>query len=107
MFKRARQGIATDEETWLDEVIDRAGPAGNFIAESSTVRGIRGGEWLIPDLGLHDTFEGWVAAGRPTLLQEACDRVDHILATHKSLPLGEEVDRELKHIQSRATVQKT
>ena len=107
MFKRARQGVASDEDKWLEEVIDRAGPAGTFIAESSTVRGIRGGEWLIPDLGRHDTFESWAAAGRPTLLQEAREKVDQILATHQPLPLDEDVERELTHIQDRAGAQDT
>jgi trimethylamine--corrinoid protein Co-methyltransferase len=107
MFKRARQGVASDEDKWLEEVIDRAGPAGTFIAESSTVRGIRGGEWLIPDLGRHDTFESWAAAGRPTLLQEAREKVDQILATHQPLPLDEDVERELTYIQDRAGAQET
>jgi trimethylamine--corrinoid protein Co-methyltransferase len=107
MFKRARQGVASDEDKWLEEVIDRAGPAGTFIAESSTVRGIRGGEWLIPDLGRHDTFESWAAAGRPTLLQEAREKVDQILATHQPLPLDEDVERELTYIQDRAGAQDT
>jgi trimethylamine--corrinoid protein Co-methyltransferase len=107
MFKRARQGVASDEDKWLEEVIDRAGPAGIFIAESSTVRGIRGGEWLIPDLGRHDTFESWAAAGRPTLLQEAREKVDQILATHQPLPLDADVERELTYIQDRAGAQDT
>jgi hypothetical protein len=43
MCKRARQGIATDEERWLEEVIRVIGPAGNFLSEESTVQGVRGG----------------------------------------------------------------
>ena len=102
MSKRVRQGIAVDEDKWLDEVIDRAGPGGSFIAEPSTVRGIRGGEWYISRLGLHDTYESWLDAGRPTLLHEVREKVDHILATHQPLPLDEEVERELDRIQQRA-----
>jgi trimethylamine--corrinoid protein Co-methyltransferase len=102
MCKRARQGIATDEGKWLEEVIDRIGPGGSFIAERSTVSGIRGGEWYISNVGVHDTFEGWEAAGRPTLLREVREKVAQILATHEPLPLGEDVERELDRIQQRA-----
>ncbi len=102
MCKRACQGIASDEDKWLEDVINRIGPSGNFLGERSTVRGIRGGEWYVGQLGWHDTFEAWEAAGRPTLLEEAREKVDHILATHRLLPLDEEVERELDRIQKRA-----
>jgi trimethylamine--corrinoid protein Co-methyltransferase len=102
MFKRARQGIASEPELWLEEVIARAGPGEGFIAEPSTVKGIRGGEWHIPKLGLHDTYEAWEAAGKPTLLAEARERVDSILATYEPWPWDEAVDRELARIQRQA-----
>ncbi len=102
LCRRARQGILADDEQWLEEVIHSVGPGGNFLAERSTVRGIRQGRWYISDLGLHDTFEEWVAAGQPRLRDEARQRVDEVLATHEPLPLDEDVERELKQIQARA-----
>jgi trimethylamine--corrinoid protein Co-methyltransferase len=102
MAKRAYQGIATAEGNWLEDVIHSAGPGGSFIAERSTVSGIRGGEWYLSKFGLHDTYESWVTAGRPTLLDEARERVAQILATHEPLPLNEDVERELDRIQKRA-----
>lgn len=102
MCKRARQGIATDEERWLEEVIRVIGPAGNFLSEESTVQGVRGGEWRVSQLGAHDTFEGWVAAERPRLLEEARQKVAQILATHQPLPQPAEVEHELDRIEKRA-----
>jgi trimethylamine--corrinoid protein Co-methyltransferase len=102
MLKRTRQGIAVDDAKWLEEIIDRVGPGGDFLAERSTVRGIRSGRWYISRFGVHDTFEGWVEAGRPRLLDEARDKVNSILSSHKPLPLDEDVDRELDRIQQRA-----
>ena len=102
MCKRAHQGIASNEDKWLEDVIHRAGPGGDFIAERSTVKGIRGGEWYLSQLGWHETFEAWEAAGRPTLLDEVREKVEHILATHQPLPLDEDVERELDRIQKRA-----
>jgi trimethylamine--corrinoid protein Co-methyltransferase len=105
MSKRAHQGIASDEDKWLEDVIARIGPGGGFIAEHSTVKGIRGGEWYVSQLGVHDSFEGWEAAGRPMLLEEARDKVKHILMTHKPLPFDADVERELDRIQKRAQVE--
>jgi trimethylamine--corrinoid protein Co-methyltransferase len=102
MLKRTRQGIAVDDDKWLDDIIDQVGPGGDFLAQRSTVRGIRSGRWYISRFGVHDTFEGWEDAGRPTLLDEAREKVDSILSSHKPLPLDQDVDRELDRIQKRA-----
>jgi trimethylamine--corrinoid protein Co-methyltransferase len=102
MYKRTREGVSSSDDRWLEDVIAQAAPGGSFIAEPSTVRGIRAGEWYIPRLGAHDSFEGWQDAGRPTLLEEARERVDQILATHKPLPLDRTVEIELARIHQRA-----
>jgi trimethylamine--corrinoid protein Co-methyltransferase len=106
MYKQARRGIVTDEEKWLDDVIEQVGPGGNFLAQRSTRAGIRGGEWYIPKLGVHDPFEAWDAAGRQSILEEVNEKIDHILATHRPLPLGEDIERELRNIQQRAQAAK-
>jgi len=63
---------------------------------------MRGGEWYVGKIGLHDAFETWEAAGKPSLLKEINEKLDHILSTHWPLPLPEEVERELACIQDRA-----
>ncbi|MEE8392427.1 MAG: trimethylamine methyltransferase family protein, partial [Anaerolineae bacterium] len=102
MAKRAHQGIATSADKWLEDVIDRVGPAGNFLSERSTRKSTRDGEWYVSRFGLHDTYEKWEADGKPTLLDEVRQRVDEILATHEPLPLDEDVERELEKIHKRA-----
>jgi trimethylamine--corrinoid protein Co-methyltransferase len=102
MFTRARQGIAVDDGKWLEDVIDQVGPGGHFLAEMSTVRGIRSGRWYISRLGTHDSYEGWEAAGQPKLLEEAREKVNEILSSHELLPLDEDIERELEQIQKRA-----
>jgi trimethylamine--corrinoid protein Co-methyltransferase len=102
MCKRAHQGIATDADKWLEDVISDAGPGGSYIAKRSTVKGIRGGEWYISQLGVHAAFEQWDINGRPMLLEEVREKVDHILATHEPLPLDTDAERELDRIQARA-----
>jgi len=102
MSKRAHEGILVDQDTWLDDLISEIGPGGHFLAEPSTVEGIREGRWYISDLGVHDTFEKWEAAGKPTLRDQAYETVEQILATHQPLPLDEDVERELDRIQKQA-----
>jgi len=48
MCKQAHRGILTHEKMWLDDVIQRIGPGGHFLAEKSTSANIRSGEWMIP-----------------------------------------------------------
>jgi trimethylamine--corrinoid protein Co-methyltransferase len=100
--KRAHLGIAADEDRWLEDVIHQIGPGGHFLAERSTVERIRGTRWYTSDFGVHDSYESWVAAGQPRLLESARQQVDQILASHEPLPLSEEVERELARIQKRA-----
>jgi trimethylamine--corrinoid protein Co-methyltransferase len=103
MCKRARRGIDVSDDKWLEDVIQRVGPGGGFLDDRSTVQGMRGGEWYLPQIGLHDTFEAWEASGRPGLMEEMRQKVDGILATHEPLPLDEDAERELDRIQQRAS----
>ena len=86
----------------LDDVIEQVGPGGNFLGQRSTRAGIRNGEWYIGKLGVHDAFETWEAAGRRSLRKEANETVEHILATHRPLPLDEDVERELERLHKKA-----
>ena len=102
MAGQARRGVLSSETTWLDEVIGRVGPGGNFLGEKSTVASMRSGEWLIPHLGEHGTINAWKDAGKKDILEEAREKVEHILTTHKPLPLSPEVDAELDRIEQKA-----
>ena len=102
MNKRAHQGIVTGEGKWLDEVIGRVGPAGNFLSERSTVAGIRQGEWHMSQLGFHDPIRVREADKRSLLINEAKEKVERILKSHQPIPLDEDVERELGRIQKRA-----
>jgi len=103
MYKQARRGIVTNDEKWLDDLIEQVGPGGNFLGQRSTRTGIRNGEWYIGKLGVHEAYETWEAAGKPTLREEVKEKIEHILASHRPLPLGEEVEQELANIQKKAS----
>jgi trimethylamine--corrinoid protein Co-methyltransferase len=102
MARRARKGIEAGATEWFDDLLDEVRPGDHFIDRRSTAKAIRRGEWYVSKLGVHQSCEGWEAAGCPGLLMEARDRVEQILATHQPLPLEEEVRVELERIRRRA-----
>jgi len=102
MTRQAHRGIMTGEKYWLGEVIQRVGPGGNFLGEKTTAASMRSGEWLFPSLGVHDTQQAWEQSGRKDILEDARERVDELLKTHQSLPLGDDMEKELTSILKRA-----
>ena len=102
MNKQAHRGIKTNEDAWLDDVIQRASPGGNFLGEKTTAANMRSGEWLFPRIGLHDTQKAWEDAGKKDVLEEAREKVDRLLAEHKPMPLPAEVEKELDRLEERA-----
>jgi len=102
MSKQVHRGIVTNDEMWLDDVIQRVGPGGHFLGEKSTIANMRSGEWLIPRLGVHDAKQSWELAGKKDILEEAREKVENLLSTHEPLPLSDEVEKELDKIQKRA-----
>jgi trimethylamine--corrinoid protein Co-methyltransferase len=63
---------------------------------------MRSGEWLIPKLGVHETRQAWEDAGKKDIMEEAREKVEHLLATHKPIPLGDDVEKELDEIYKHA-----
>jgi trimethylamine--corrinoid protein Co-methyltransferase len=102
MCKQAHRGIASGDDKWFDEVIDRVGPGGHFLDHPTTASAVRSDEWYINQLGVSASLEEWEAAGRPDVIEEARQAVDKILSSHRPLPLDEEIDRELDQIRKRA-----
>lgn len=102
MGVHAQRGITSSEGNWLDEVICRIGPGGNYIGERTTIKAIRSGEWFISALGVHEAQKSWLVSGKRTLVEEAREKVDAILNDHHPLWLGEEIERELDDIYNKA-----
>jgi trimethylamine--corrinoid protein Co-methyltransferase len=95
--RRLHLGIGTGKNQWLEEVIARIGPGGNFLKHHTTRDALRSGEWYLSTLG-----EPEILQKKLGLLEEARNRIEEILAKRKPLPLDEDVDRELAQIERRA-----
>ena len=102
MSRYAGRGIPVSDELWLDDVLARVGPGGHFISEKSTRVNTHGGEWYLPELGWHDTYAAWLAAGRPSLEDQCRQRVEALLGAREPLPLGDDAERELGKLRRRA-----
>ncbi len=95
---KAQAGIAVADDLWLDEVHAEVGPGGDFLAQPSTRRHARSGEFYLPRLGMHDTYDAWRAAGSKDIVDEARTRVEELLASHVPLPLDDDVSRALDEL---------
>lgn len=102
MCEFARRGVTVRDDLWLDDVVARVGPGGQFIGERSTRANMRDGEWFVPGLGVRLPPEAWQAAGRPSVCDQARRRADELLAGRRELPLGEDVERALRQLYERA-----
>jgi len=101
MSRRASEGLRVNEQSLLEEVISSVGPGGNFLAEDSTVEAIHAGQWYLSDLFTSTGYEQWVSRGKPAVLEQVRERVDRLLASHESLPLSDEAERELAALMAR------
>jgi trimethylamine--corrinoid protein Co-methyltransferase len=99
---RLHGGIPTSGDFWLDAVIREAGPRADFIGQKSTLRALRAGGFYLSDMGFHDTYEKWKAAGMPDILDDIQRTTEEILKTHRPLPLDPAIDRELARLAQRA-----
>jgi trimethylamine:corrinoid methyltransferase-like protein len=104
--QRLREGIGSPTDERLDDLLDdllgEVGPGQTFVDHRSTRDALRAGEWHISRLGVQGTFEQWEEAGRPDIVEQAHEEVARVLASHRSLPLDDAVERELDLIRQRA-----
>jgi trimethylamine--corrinoid protein Co-methyltransferase len=76
-------GVTLDEESLAIDEIAAVGPGGTHLTRKYTRRHVR--DFHAPQLISHDTYEGWVAAGGPSLLSRAAERTRELRAerTHQ------------------------
>ena len=102
LARRAAAGIPVREDLWLDEVLDAVGPGGSFLRERTTRTGVRSGEWDLGGFGVVGGEQAWRAAGSPTTLAAARERVDELLAAHRPHRWDDDVAAALAALQRRA-----
>ena len=99
---RISDGIDTSVDEWLEVDLAAVGHGGNFLGRRSTRKAFNSGEVYVSNFDTRDTYETWLASGKPSLLAELQELVKETLDAHQTLPLDEDVERELGAIEERA-----
>ena len=99
--RRLRTGISTASEHWLEDILKKQGPGGNFIGQKSTMEALHDGRLYLSRFGFHEPFEKWKSAGKPDLINEIREIMQETLRSHKPLPLDPAVQKELEALALR------
>jgi trimethylamine--corrinoid protein Co-methyltransferase len=103
MWRHVRNGIGAGVgETDVVAALDEVGPVGDFLSRTETRDAVRGGEFFMPRLGNHGTFDRWEANGRPDVLGQARDVASKAIDGHVPLPFADGVPEELARLEQRA-----
>jgi trimethylamine--corrinoid protein Co-methyltransferase len=102
MCKRLKEGVDMSEaKNYFDDIHD-VKPGGHFLTRPNTVKACRSSEFFMPQLCDRNTFEHWVALGRPDVYDKAKEKVEEILASPQKNPLPDDVIGKLEDIMRRA-----
>jgi trimethylamine--corrinoid protein Co-methyltransferase len=102
LCKRLKDGVDMSEAKNLFEDIKEVKPGGHFLSQPSTIQACRSSEFFMPQLCDRNTFEQWVALGRPDVYDKARGKVEEILASPQKNPLPDDVIGKLEDIMRRA-----
>ena len=103
MSRRLARGLdGTVGEADVVAALDEVGPVGDFLARTATRDAVRGGEWFMPRLGWHSTWDRFEGAGRPDILDEAREKAFAAISGHRPLPFADGVAAELDAIVAAA-----
>lgn len=97
MIRRILQGIPVNKETIALDVIQKVGPAGNYLAERHTLKYMRQ-ELSTTNLINRRMRDNWEAAGAKDMAQAANDKALEILKNYKPTPLPEDVAKRIHDI---------
>ena len=99
MCRRLHEGIGAGVgETDVLGALDEVGPMGDFLARTQTRDAVRGGEWFVPRIAHHATFDRWEAAGRPDVAGQAREAAMTAIAGHQAVPFPDEVAAALERL---------
>lgn len=93
---RALRGIELDRDHLAIEVIERVGPGGNYLIQDHTLKHLRSGEFLIPQMADRQGREAWEAGERLDGRERARQRTKEILAQPAQNLIPEDLDQEIR-----------
>lgn len=98
MAKRFVRGLTVDRETLAREVIERVGPAGQYMTDRHTLNHFRKELWF-PDLLTRIPYESWKKKGARDMDDRIQEKILAILDSHRLPELPMEVTAEIERIR--------
>lgn len=96
MMRRFMDGVNLDAGSLALDVIDRAGPGGDYLTADHTLRHFR--ETWQPDLVSRQRLDDWIAGGRQCLGDRLRDKTLALMETPGAEPLPESVREEIAYL---------
>lgn len=97
MIRRIMQGIAVNKDTIALDVIQKVGPAGNYLGERHTLKYMRQ-ELSTTKLINRRMRDNWENAGAKDIAQTAREQAIEILENYKATPLPDDVAKKIHSI---------
>jgi trimethylamine--corrinoid protein Co-methyltransferase len=96
MVRKFCRGINTSDEHIALDVINQAGPGGEFLTNDHTYEHWK--DWFLPKLQDRSDWDTWQADGAKTLVDRTREETDRILAEHEPEEIDPKLMTELKRI---------
>ena len=97
MIRRIMKGITVNKDTIALDVIQKVGPAGNYLAERHTLKYMRR-ELSTTELINRRMRDHWENAGAKDVVQVAREKAIDILENYKAEPLPDDVAKKIRSI---------
>ena len=95
-IKAFTKDVRVTEEMLALDVIEEAGPEGNYLKTEHTRKHYK--ERWYPNLFERGTYDSWIGKGGKTLVERAADEVNRILSEHEPESLHSKIKEKLKGI---------
>jgi trimethylamine--corrinoid protein Co-methyltransferase len=97
MVYRIIQGVEVNSDTLAVNVIREVGPGGNYLTHRHTRQFVKKEYWR-PKIGTRLRREEWERMGARDIREVAREEARKILATHRPIPLDQDVQNKLQQI---------
>ncbi|NBC82356.1 MAG: trimethylamine methyltransferase, partial [Bacteroidetes bacterium] len=96
MVRQFGKGINTDDEHLALDLIEKQGPAGEYVTTDHTFDYWK--EWFLPNLQDRTDYETWQKAGSKTMDQRVKEKTDELLSSYEAEAIDKNMKKELHAI---------
>lgn len=96
--RRTWQGIEVDDDEIAMDIIEKAGPKGQYLSLPHTFKNFR--RLHMPRYADRSSYDSWSADGKKEMYDKAHEAIEMMLAEHKPTPLPGEVSNKLRDIET-------